>query len=590
MRWLLAVCLLAACAGGPRSPAPEQRVEVRGDAWSISYRLVLDEPAGPRLEGRAEVTNTTAEDWTEATLTLATVSDTNDRDRDGIRDIADLCPGDPEDADGIRDDDGCPDPDNDADRILDDTDRCPNEPETYNGQDDEDGCPDRETVQINHDGGGLIEWIYFTPGSDVVKPVSLPIIDAVAATILGNPQFLVIEISGHTDGTERDPWSLSLRRAAAVRQRLVDKGVAGARLMLGPYAALQPNATGTTAADLARNRRAGFVVVQRDDADTAPLPVKAVRPPFDPRPAEVVDALEYELAQPVTARRRETVTIAILDKPVTAREIRMWQPDPEVEGSQVHAFETVRLVNTSGFVLQRGPIEIVVGDRVMRRAVLPRLGIGETAWIRGELDRTTRIVAEEGVSERPYRVVSGDRGELVVDDLRQHKVTYTFTAARAGPLELHHRRIPNHTTETMPSATTELADRLIVARDLAANVAAVIEIVEHQPHRVVRRIDRFAARELALYLAGSTLAPDITELLGACVRLLAAIEAQQQALALERAKLGGVVTRWQTSGRPLDRATRTELEAVGRAVGQATSALELATVQLDALVAKLPTW
>ena len=35
-----------------------------------------------------------------------------DRDGDTIEDILDVCPNQPEDIDGDRDDDGCPDPDN----------------------------------------------------------------------------------------------------------------------------------------------------------------------------------------------------------------------------------------------------------------------------------------------------------------------------------------------------------------------------------------------------------------------------------------------------------------------------------------------
>jgi hypothetical protein len=99
----------------------------------------------------------------------------HDRDKDGIPDKADRCPDQPEDADGVQDDDGCPDPDNDGDGIADiqdacpkepgdpspdpklngcpnpdrdgdtydnGTDKCPDEPETFNGVQDDDGCPD----------------------------------------------------------------------------------------------------------------------------------------------------------------------------------------------------------------------------------------------------------------------------------------------------------------------------------------------------------------------------------------------------------------------------------------------------------------
>jgi outer membrane protein OmpA-like peptidoglycan-associated protein len=68
--------------------------------------------------------------------------DSHDRDHDGIPDAFDLCPDEPEDKDGYKDDDGCPDPDNDADTIPDAQDKCPNQPEDLDGFQDDDGCPD----------------------------------------------------------------------------------------------------------------------------------------------------------------------------------------------------------------------------------------------------------------------------------------------------------------------------------------------------------------------------------------------------------------------------------------------------------------
>jgi len=73
-----------------------------------------------------------------------------DNDGDGIPDMTDQCPNEPEDHDGYQDGDGCPDPDNDGDRIPDVTDQCPNQPEDHDGYQDGDGCPDPD-----NDGDGI---------------------------------------------------------------------------------------------------------------------------------------------------------------------------------------------------------------------------------------------------------------------------------------------------------------------------------------------------------------------------------------------------------------------------------------------------
>jgi outer membrane protein OmpA-like peptidoglycan-associated protein len=75
-----------------------------------------------------------------------------DQDGDGIDDDKDVCPTVPEDRDGYQDEDGCPDADNDSDGLADGTDKCPNEPEDRDGYMDEDGCPDPD-----NDGDGIAD-------------------------------------------------------------------------------------------------------------------------------------------------------------------------------------------------------------------------------------------------------------------------------------------------------------------------------------------------------------------------------------------------------------------------------------------------
>jgi hypothetical protein len=64
-----------------------------------------------------------------------------DPDGDGIRGAMDLCPDQPEDLDGYRDLDGCPDTDNDLDGLPDAVDRCPDEAEWLAASEKPDGCP-----------------------------------------------------------------------------------------------------------------------------------------------------------------------------------------------------------------------------------------------------------------------------------------------------------------------------------------------------------------------------------------------------------------------------------------------------------------
>jgi len=188
-----------------------------------------------------------------------------DNDNDGILDVDDLCPNDPEDKDGFEDEDGCPDLDNDKDRILDKDDKCPNEPETYNGFEDEDGCPDRGRVVVTDTAIEILDMVYFEFNKAVIKPQSYPILDAVAATLNGNPSIELVEVQGHTDERGNDAYNLDLsdKRAHAVEKYLIDKGVDAKRLTAQGYGETQPLDRRSNEAAWAKNRRVAFLILKR---------------------------------------------------------------------------------------------------------------------------------------------------------------------------------------------------------------------------------------------------------------------------------------------------------------------------------------
>jgi outer membrane protein OmpA-like peptidoglycan-associated protein len=82
--------------------------------------------------------------------------DDDDPDGDGVLGTRDKCPNDPEDKDGWKDGDGCPedDDDPDGDRILGKADKCPNKAEDKDGWKDADGCPETDD---DRDRDGIID-------------------------------------------------------------------------------------------------------------------------------------------------------------------------------------------------------------------------------------------------------------------------------------------------------------------------------------------------------------------------------------------------------------------------------------------------
>jgi outer membrane protein OmpA-like peptidoglycan-associated protein len=193
-----------------------------------------------------------------------------DNDKDGIPDKEDQCPDDAEDKDKFEDEDGCPDPDNDKDQIPDVKDKCPNDPETYNGFQDEDGCPDKGKVIIEGNDIVILEKVQFETNSAKILPKSNEILDAVAATLKGHPEFTVMEVAGHADERSDDQHNLMLTKARAqsVMEALLKRGVAAKRLVSQGYGEYCPLDTASNPAAWEKNRRVEFKIVKTEEGNT----------------------------------------------------------------------------------------------------------------------------------------------------------------------------------------------------------------------------------------------------------------------------------------------------------------------------------
>jgi outer membrane protein OmpA-like peptidoglycan-associated protein len=193
-----------------------------------------------------------------------------DRDGDGIPDQYDKCPDQPEDKDGIDDQDGCPEVDADNDGIPDTQDACPKEP----GQPDPDpkrnGCP--KFIHLEGSQVRVLQQVHFQTGSATILPDSFPMLQEIVLLLKANPDIHRMRIEGHTDnrGAAEMNLDLSKRRAASVRQWLVDHGIDSGRLESEGYGLTRPIASNDTDEGRALNRRVEFKILEQGTETNAP--------------------------------------------------------------------------------------------------------------------------------------------------------------------------------------------------------------------------------------------------------------------------------------------------------------------------------
>ena len=207
---------------------------------------------------------------------LAALNGCPDTDEDGIADKDDMCPnekgtkannGCPDtDGDGVVDKDdkcatvagpaangGCPWPDTDGDGVLDKDDNCKNEA----GPASNNGCPEPVISDVAEKKiGEFAKTILFNSGKATFKEGVTEKLDGIVKIMQEFPKAEFI-IEGHTDSTGSSSLNLKLseKRAIAVRDYLVDNGIATTRLEAKGFGEGNPIDTNDTRAGRANNRR-----------------------------------------------------------------------------------------------------------------------------------------------------------------------------------------------------------------------------------------------------------------------------------------------------------------------------------------------
>ncbi|MGE3766716.1 MAG: OmpA family protein [Kofleriaceae bacterium] len=596
-------------------------------AWKAAYRVVLDDSpkSGALLQAWAMVHNTTREDWSGVQLTLGTgapmsfVQDMTKPQYVSRPDVTGrmvqptvLGPIGNENATAV---------DNDRDGILDVDDKCPDEGEAYNGAFDEDGCPDLGHVIVRDTAIEIMHSIQFAANSETIALASQPLIDAVAQAMLAHPDLQLVEIGGHTSSDESDGWALSARRATAVRDALVARGVAATRLEIQPYAAVQPVATADTPAGREKNRRASFTIKKRSGND-APARAASRRLPIvdaaamqssthtRTTPTGVAGSVRYVLTDPVTIGRGKSTMVSILNKPITGEDVLLFRPDGNAPGSATHPFRAARLVNTSGFTLESGPIAIFSGGTFVGDSILERLGVDETSWIPYAVDGGTTVTRTSAPDERPIRLVAMNRGVLTVENAGILTTTYTINAGRDATrtIYIRHPKTARYTPRDLPPRTIEQTDAYLVPVPLTSAKTSTLVIEEREPRQATIEIVRADDATIAAYIEGAKLPAPIVERIETAASLrrdMAALEEDARKIRGRIADISQRAIELRDSLRAIDKVrgaddlrkkllaglekTTAESDALARSLGEKTEALATARARLADAIRDLTT-
>ncbi|PLZ91036.1 cell envelope biogenesis protein OmpA, partial [Fischerella thermalis CCMEE 5196] len=102
--------------------------------------------------------------------------------------------------------------------------------------------------------------VHFALDKSFISSESAAVLDRVAAVLQKYP-FIVVELQGHTDPRASNEYNLALgrRRALAVRNYLLRKGISPERMTIRSFGETQRKTEGNTRVDYARDRRTEII-------------------------------------------------------------------------------------------------------------------------------------------------------------------------------------------------------------------------------------------------------------------------------------------------------------------------------------------
>jgi outer membrane protein OmpA-like peptidoglycan-associated protein len=541
------------------SPKPAKELSIAyavpTAAWKSAYRVILPEnpekSKGVLLQAWALIDNISEEDWKGVKLTLATGApltfDTDLRSvRTGSRPTGggfeeDFRPLGPVEAERLAA------ADTDRDGVPDAEDACPNELGAPDQDRTRSGCP--RAVRVTSSEIRILQAVFFDKDADAIKPASFPLLDEVAQILLQHPEILKLNVEGHAQAGERDPWGVSARRAGAVRSYLLRKGVR-TELTVMAFGDSRPIAESTTPQGQQQNRRVSFRIEDRERQNSQPAPstsapMSASNLARTAGPAavlrDIAGMIRYDITYPVTIPRMSSTLVTIINQYIPGEEIYLYRPDANMPGSDRFPMRAARLENKSGFGLQSGPVAIYGGGTFVGEGLLGKLNPGDTALIPYGIDSSTKVDVEPSEVQKPRRLVSLARGTMSVEDSRILTTRYTITPGAQVPARifLRHRRGAGFSSAgSLPPGTETTDEAHLIPIPIAPRKTSVVTIEETKPQRSNLSILDADGPRLAEYLQNSGLSADdekrvrdVVAMRTAMGRTLADIDALQTQLA-----------------------------------------------------------
>jgi hypothetical protein len=208
-------------------------------------------------------------------------------------------------------------------------------------------------------------------------------------------------------------------------------------------------------------------------------------------------ATRYEIPVPITLPDKNATMVLLMDKQVTGEAISLYAPDDGVPESASHPFRVARFTNTTGGLLERGPLAIFSAGSdggFLGQGMTDPLPVGATATVPFALEHTVAVDKDHAYREEGARVYHIEAGALTVarDAVTLTSYRVRNGADRAAKVLLKHPRAAGARLQKPPAGTEDNvgAGSALVPATVSPHATATVTVDERQP--IITAVDWLA--------------------------------------------------------------------------------------------------
>ncbi|MEA2700060.1 MAG: hypothetical protein QOI66_4331 [Myxococcales bacterium] len=198
-------------------------------------------------------------------------------------------------------------------------------------------------------------------------------------------------------------------------------------------------------------------------------------------------ATRYDLAVPITLPDKNATMVLLMDKRVAGEAISLFAPDDGVPESASHPFRVARFTNTTGGLLEKGPLAIFsegTDGGFLGQGMTDPLPVGATATVPFALERTVAVDKDRESRQEGARLYHIEAGTI---SIARDGVTLTRYRLRNGAdhtakLLVKHPRLAGARLEKPPAGTEDNvgAGSALVPANVGPHATVTLTVDERQ--------------------------------------------------------------------------------------------------------------